>query len=125
MKAGKKIRRMPLSERRTVVPCWPEDSIAASNTTGGRVGVAGGGGGRPATAFAYSLKGIAARSKLKQPSVWKALGPLAACPFRVCAYIVKHRRHDLIAAGLTVGQVDGTLAVLTRMAAGLDGEVVS
>lgn len=71
-------------EPRTVHPCWPEDSLSAAKT---RKGI--GGGGRPSTAWAYSIAGLLARSGLAQSRALRSmLGDDIRDPVAIAALVI-------------------------------------
>ena len=109
-------------ERRTVHPCWPEDSISAAHLAPGRAGHEGEGGGRPPRAYAYTAAGVAARMGIGQARCRRLLGGDAGLrdPFTVVAAIIASRS----GRRLTRKMIEGIAAQL-REVSGFSGGLPS
>lgn len=99
-------RQVP-GERRTVHPCWPEDSISAAKLRPGAFG-AGTGGGRPPKAWAYSTAGVAARLGCSPARARELLGDRLRDPLAVAAAIIASTARG----GLSRAELDRVLELL-------------
>jgi hypothetical protein len=104
-------RRHPPGERRTVHPCWPEDSISRAKLRPGAFET-GSGGGRPPKAWAYTTAGVAARLGVTPARARELLGDRIRDPLAVAAAIVA----STASAGLSRAEFDRVLDLLrTRL----------